>query len=102
MLYIILIVVNIVNTILRAFLIKLFYGWFILTHWSNLPNLSWIACLGLSYFIYSVSPWQISLQDDHDNDDIEDVLKKLFKLNFIYFFTMCYLLVAGFIVHSFM
>ena len=39
---------TIMLNLLQAFVLRLFWGWFVLTQWVNAPNLSMAACFGLS------------------------------------------------------
>lgn len=49
-------VLSIFNTVFRGYLIKTFWAWFILSQFPNLPTLSVVGGIGLSYFIGVVTP----------------------------------------------
>jgi hypothetical protein len=72
---------SIFNTILRGLLIKIFWVWFVMSQFAGLPNISVLAAIGLSYFVFAVSPWKSSSfkewQEDRDADKEE---KKVFEL----------------------
>jgi hypothetical protein len=98
MLWFVSFLISIVVTIARGFLIKLFYGWFILSHWTTLPQLNVAACLGLSYFLYSISSWNFG----DLNKDSDEATIAFLKINIMSLVYIVMLFVFGFITHSFM
>ena len=55
---IITLVLGIINTIFRGYLIKTFWAWFVMTQFHNLPSLSILGAIGLSCFVGIMTPWR--------------------------------------------
>jgi hypothetical protein len=53
-------------TLMRAFLIKTFWAWFVLSSFPALPQLHLVACIGISLFVVAVKPWQIYSKREYD------------------------------------
>jgi hypothetical protein len=64
-------VLGIVNTIFRGYLIKTFWAWFVLTQFQGLPSLTILGAIGLSCFVGIMTPWRglTGEEKQMDSDD---------------------------------
>jgi hypothetical protein len=101
MAFVLQILFGVLNTFLRGVLIKTFWGWFILTQFHGLPDLSIIGAIGLSLFVSAVSPWR-SLSREEIGEDRDDAVSRGLINSFLYFLACLFSLGVGWIVHSMM
>lgn len=64
-------ILGIVNTIFRGYLIKTFWAWFIMSQFQGLPPLSILGAIGLSCFVGIMTPWRglTGEEKEMDKDD---------------------------------
>jgi hypothetical protein len=99
--FILQIIFGIVNTVLRGILIKTFWGWFILTQFHGLPDLSVVGAIGLSMFVGAVTPWR-SLSKSQLEESREDSVSIGLINSFIYCLACLLSLGVGWVIHSMM
>lgn len=75
MVYIFTIALSIFNTVFRGYLIKTFWGWFIMSQFPNLPSISVLAAIGLSCFVGAISPWRTPSPKEMEGMDADDRIK---------------------------
>lgn len=44
--------------VMRSVLIKTFWGWFIMSQFTGLPNISYVGAIGLSCFVGAMTPYR--------------------------------------------
>jgi len=87
--------------IMRSVLIKTFWGWFIITQFTGLPDISYVGALGLSLFVGAMTPSRTitkSQLEDHKEGgtEMQIISSGLYVIGCL----IC--LGIGWIVHSFM
>jgi hypothetical protein len=71
-------VLGIINTIFRGYLIKTFWAWFILSQFQGLPSLSILGAIGLSCFVGIMTPWRgLTGEEKHMDSDERSALTLL-------------------------
>lgn len=85
---------TIFNIVFRGYLISVFWAWFVMTQFTNLPHLSVIAAIGLSLFIGLVAPKKSLTAKDIDDirDSKESDLHKYMNLINNVIYTFAYLI----------
>lgn len=95
--------VSIFNLVFRGFVIKVFWKWFVLTKFSNLPVLETIEAIGLVYFISSFrlngNLFSVSEIDDNKELSKED---KLVARQVLITVLILFAFVSGWIIHLLM
>ncbi len=69
---------SIFNTVLRGYLVKTFWSWFLLPLFPNLPTLTVLPAIGLVMFVGVISPWHSPSKKDMKESmegDSEDNVK---------------------------
>ena len=101
MAFILQMIFGVVNTIVRGVLIKTFWGWFILSQFHGLPDLSIVGAVGLSMFVGAVTPWR-GLSREELDEDRQDATARGLVNSFLYLLACLISLGIGWIVHSLM
>lgn len=105
MIHLVTFVWGILNLVLRGFLVKTFWAWFVLTQFPSLPKLEVLPAIGLVYFVSVMVPWkQVTMKDWEELRARSDEDKKLVNIINAGAQTLGTLLAlgAGWIVHHFM
>lgn len=105
MLHLLSIVWSLFNTVLRGYLIKVFWAWFIVTQFPSLPTISILPALGFSFFVSAVSPWKSMTAKDWEeaqDQSAEDRLKLGLVNSGVYTLAVGISLGMGWVVHHFM
>lgn len=92
-----------VRMVAQGLIIKKFYEWFVVTHFTNLPELSLGACMGLSLFIGACTPakWYSSKElEEMFERDGSDALAATFMNGLLYLVGSLILFGIGWVVHS--
>ena len=55
------------NTVFRGLLIKVFWGWFVLSQFPGLPKLEVLGAIGLSFVIGAFAPWKNAISQEIEN-----------------------------------
>jgi len=63
---------SIMNTVLRGFLIKTFWAWFVLAVFPQLPALQVLPAIGLSFFVSVMAPWKTMTAQDWEEARSQD------------------------------
>lgn len=104
MLHLLNIVWSILNTVLRGYLIKTFWAWFIVTQFPGLPKITILPALGFSFFVGAMTPSRsLTARDLEDNKmDADDRLAlSLVNAGLLTLGTLL-TLGAGWVLHHFM
>lgn len=94
--------VAVFNSVFRGFVIKVFWKWFVLTKFPNLPVLETIEAIGLVYFVSSFR--SLSLPSISEIDDNKELSKeaKLIAKQLLATVLILFTFVGGWIVHLLM
>jgi hypothetical protein len=96
---------SILNTVLRGYLIKTFWAWFIISQFPQLPTISILPAIGFSFFVGALTPFRApspgEIRDYKDQDPDEKRLTGLF-IQGGYTLGILMSLAGGWIVHHFM
>lgn len=98
-------VLSIWNVVFRGFLIKTFWVWFLLPLFPNLPTLTILPAIGLSYLVGSFTPWKGITQKEMDefSTSTSDSRALLTFVNgLLYSVGIAFCLLGGYIVHCLM
>lgn len=91
---------SIINLIMRGAVISVFWRWFILSQFNNLPTLSFVGAIGLSLFIEAASPGHsLSLQEIEESADATSY--RNIMSNIFHFIAFGCILVLGWFIHFF-
>lgn len=91
------------NTILRGVVIRYFWGWFILTVFHTLPELSLAGAIGLSLVLEAVSPWKtLTRRELKEFEDAADDLSVGMYNAFLYAIGLAISFVVGWVIHLLM
>lgn len=96
---------SIFNTVLRGYLIKTFWVWFILTQFPSLPHISTIAAIGFSFFVSALAPLRSPSAreiDDFKNRNSEDGRMTNLFIQIGFTIGTLITLFSGWVVHHFM
>ena len=58
--------------ILKGLIVKLFYGWFVLSVFTVLPKISYLQAIGLGVFLHlfnSIKPYELELHKTYEDSD---------------------------------
>lgn len=91
---------GIVNTVVRGYVVKTFWGWFILSQFKNLPDLSLSGCIGLSLFA-SIITYSMSFTTAQRTESSDDSSKTAIFNQLVFFISCMSSLLVGSVVHSF-
>lgn len=98
-------IMTLVNTVMRGLLIKIFWAWFIVSQFPNLPTIHVVPAIGFSMFVGAISPWKtLSAKDFREASNTDDGERNLATvLNAgLYFLAIVISLGVGWVVHSLM
>lgn len=98
-------VFSLFNTVLRGFLIKTFWVWFIISQFPDAPRISTVAGIGFSLMVGVLAPWKsISARDLEDLKKFEAEERLVVSLlsSLGYLLGMGISLGVGWIVHALM
>jgi hypothetical protein len=91
------------NTILRGVVIKYFWGWFILTVFHTLPDLSLAGAIGLSLVLEAISPWKtLSRRELTEFAEAAEDLSVGAHNAFLYAIGLVISFVVGWVIHLLM
>lgn len=98
-------VLSIFNTVCKGFLVKTFWGWFILTQFPSLPQISIMPAIGFCMFVSAISPWRTVTAKEIDEMSELSADKRTmisFLNGFFTFVAIVIMLGMGWVVHHFM
>ncbi len=105
MLHLLSIIWSLFNTVLRGYLIKTFWAWFVITQFPSLPAISILPALGFSFFVSSLAPWKSLTAKDWEAQQSQSADDRL-QLGLIncgvYTLAIGISLGMGWVVHHFM
>jgi hypothetical protein len=97
--FIINLIISILTTILRGWLIKVFWGWFVLTQFPGVPNISISGAIGLSLVVAVLAPWRRATREELEESS-EDAVARGVVSSLLYGLGCLILLGVGWVVHS--
>jgi hypothetical protein len=96
---------SVFNTVLRGYLIKTFWVWFIISQFPQLPTITILPAIGFSFFVGALTPFKSpTLKEIHDyksEDSDERRVSNLF-IQMGYTLGILISLASGWVVHHFM
>ncbi len=95
-------VLTFVNTIFRGFLIKVFWGWFVVSQFHSLPEISLLPAIGFSMFVGAIAPWKTLTQRDLDDAEAGDRTALSLLNGGLYFAAIVISLGVGWVIHALM
>lgn len=97
--FIVSLILSTLTTILRGWLIKVFWGWFVLTQFHGLPDISIAGAIGLSLVVAVLSPWRNLTRAELDESS-DDAVARGIVSSLLYGLGCLITLGVGWIVHS--
>jgi hypothetical protein len=96
-------VLSLFNVVFRGYLVKTFWGWFVLSQFPMLPKISTLAAIGFIYFVSCVSNWrQITARDLTDSSSEYKGFSIMLINQVLITVTIVVSLGVGWVVHAFM
>lgn len=92
---------NVFNFIFRAFIIKVFWKWFVLTKFPTLPTLETLDAMGLVYFVSIFRSYSEATMSKIDKNESLSTEDKLCAKAFISTIALAFTFFGGWVVHSF-
>lgn len=93
-------VLSIFNTVFRGYLIKTFWGWFVLSQFPNLPHISVVGAIGLSWVVSAFAPMKHFTASDLESYKDSDGSVRLIN-GAIHFIAILFSLGSGWVLHHF-
>lgn len=104
MLHLLNIVWSIFNAVLRGLLIKLYWAWFVVSQFPQLPLITVPVAIGFSYMVSALSPWKgITAKEweEIQNREKGDTLNLSLINSGMYTFAIAVSLGTGWLLHHF-